>query len=394
MEEKKKITKKTAVNKTPEKLKIKKEGDNDINEEAKINNKKKSKAPTLTRQQEINLIKKYQSALKKGDLETVSKISKSMTKLYLPFRDYLVKKSGSENSSALKAQSLFGLFKAINKFNTSTPFGFVTYGGWWALQYMQGYENRKGFLPAQQIKNVHRTYGYGGNFDEEETAFDQDIEINQDNIKESDNEKLEEKPGRKRRERNANFVKEGRPISHFDRKFETNGGERDTRDYSLSDTVSREEDDYSYKDDLKRVINRNIRNLDVLEDEVIRFSFLITPIKLADIFKIANEDEKQNIEKLISSEKSIKGKIMEEIDLSLPQVRKNGVVKKYLSLFSIKYKTKEISKIIGKPDSLIRKVKQRAIKKLGEMKEIGRLKSYFDEFSKNINVKNVRTKKK
>lgn len=302
------------------------------------NDKNTEKIATLKPKEELELLKiaKYSTGKQKeAALMSLIYYNQNLVKYIVKGYSYL---QGQVDHEDLIAEGTIALAKAIDKFDVESKNRFATYAGYWIRQYIQSFIHKDQLInqPTEQKKQV----------DENEEASDLDQE--------------------------AKFVRERFNVIYYDREYQS--GDKDNKSYSLVDILSEGGDDIDrqiHKSDIKVHANEMLCSLDGLEDLTVRLYYGITPLNLFQVYHIANEKEKEEISKILET-KSLKKKKMEDIRLTQKEIKSNAIIKKYIKLFEKTYRTKEISEIIGKAEGIVRKLKQKALKK---MKEIGEKKN-------------------
>ena len=302
------------------------------------NDKNTEKIATLKPKEELELLKiaKYSTGKQKeAALMSLIYYNQNLVKYIVKGYSYL---QGQVDHEDLIAEGTIALAKAIDKFDVESKNRFATYAGYWIRQYIQSFIHKDQLInqPTEQKKQV----------DENEDSVDLDQE--------------------------AKFVRERFNVIYYDREYQS--GDKDNKSYSLVDILSEGGDDIDrqiHKSDIKVHANEMLCALDGLEDLTVRLYYGITPLNLLQVYHIANEKEKEEILKVLET-KSLRKKKMEDIRLTQKEIKSNAIIKKYIKLFEKTYRTKEISEIIGKAEGIVRKLKQKALKK---MKEIGEKKN-------------------
>lgn len=303
--------------------------------------KGKEKIATLKPKEELELLKIAKNGVgkqKEAALMSLIYYNQNLVKYIVKGYSYL---DGQVDHEDLIAEGTIALARAIDKFDISSKNRFATYAGYWIRQYIQSFIH-KDQLINQPIEQKKQT-------EENEIV---------------NNEKKK-------------FVREKFNVVYYDKDY-NKSGEKDNKSYSLVDILSEDNDDIGrqiYKNDVKIHINKILSSLETLEDLIVRLYYGVIPLTLNQVYHIADELEKEEIDSLMIT-KVFKKKQIEDIKLSQKEVKSNHIVKKYSKLFEKTYKTKEISEIVKKAEGIVRKLKQRALKKMkiiGESKNLNNI---------------------
>lgn len=299
--------------------------------------KSNEKIATLKPREELELLKVAKNGTgKQKEIALMSLIyyNQNLVKYIVKGYSYL---EGQVDHEDLIAEGTIALAKAIDKFDINSKNRFATYAGYWIRQYIQSFIHKDQLInqPTEQKKQL-----------EEGQEVD--------------------------KEKEKKFVREKFNVIYYDREYQS--GDKDSKSYSLVDILSEDNDDVAkqiYKSDVKLHINEMLSSLEMLEDLTVRLYYGIIPLTLNQVYHVADEAEKKEIDTLMAG-RNLKKKRIEDIKLSQKEVKSNHIVKKYLKLFEKTYKTKEISELVKKAEGIVRKLKQRALKK---MKIIGEAKN-------------------
>lgn len=295
---------------------------------------KSEKIATLTAEEELELLKvaKFESGKRK------SSALKSLIYHNLNLVKHIVKgfwtyygEQGEDNREELLSEGVMAIPKAVEKFDINSKNRFATYAGYWIKQFIQSAASKNQILNQSNNNN--------------EFAFEKNKEENED----------EKKTGK--------FVKQKYKLVYYDKKY-PGSSSGDSKSYSLIDIISDKKDNVEEqikREDLKIHSNKMISTLESLEDLVIRLYFAIVPLNISHIRKVCDEKEREEIDSLMKK-KFFKKK--ETYDVPLEELKSNKIVRKYINLFSEQHKTREIAEIISKADGVVRKLKQKAIKKM------------------------------
>lgn len=295
---------------------------------------KSERIATLTAEEELELLKiaKFESGKRK------SSALKSLIYHNLNLVKHIVKgfwsyygEQGEDNREELLSEGVMAIPKAVEKFDINSKNRFATYAGYWIKQFIQSAASKN------QILNQ---------------SSNNDFVFEKNSKEENEDDKKSNK-----------FVKQKYKLVYYDRKY-PGSSSGDSKSYSLIDIISDRKDNVEEqikREDLRIHSNKMISSLESLEDLVIRLYFAIVPLNVSHILKICNEKERENIESLLKKKFSKRKDVYE---VSLEELKSNKIVQKYINLFSEQHKTKEIAEIIGKADGVVRKLKQKAIKKM------------------------------
>jgi RNA polymerase sigma factor (sigma-70 family) len=299
--------------------------------------KSKEKIATLKPKEELELLKIAKNGAgkqKEAALMSLIYYNQNLVKYIVKGYSYL---DGQVDHEDLIAEGTIALARAIDKFDVSSKNRFATYAGYWIRQYIQSFIHKDQLInqPVEQKKQT----------EENKTVSSE-----------------------KRK-----FVREKFNVVYYDKDY-NKSSEKDNKSYSLVDILSEDNDDIGrqiYKNDVKIHMNKILFLLETLEDLIVRLYYGIIPLTLNQVYHIADESEKKEIDSLMAT-RVFKKKRIEDIKLSQKEIKSNHIVKKYFKLFERTYKTKEISEIVKKAEGIVRKLKQRALKK---MKVIGESKN-------------------
>lgn len=306
------------------------------------NDKNNEKIVTLKPKEELEFLKiaKFGNGKQKeAALMSLIYYNQNLVKYIVKGYSYL---QGQVDHEDLIAEGTIALAKAIDKFDVNSKNRFATYAGYWIRQYIQS------FIHKDQLINQPT--------DQKKQKDENDLDLDQNG--------------------DSKFVRERFNVIYYDREYQS--GDKDNKSYSLVDILSEGNDDIDkqiHKSDVKVHVNDLLSSLESLEDLTVRLYYGIIPISLNQVYHISNEKEKEELNSLMEG-KLLKKKKMSEIRINQKEVRANHIVKKYVKLFEKTYKTKEISEIIGKAEGIVRKLKQKALKKmkiLGESRNLDSL---------------------
>ncbi|WNE41564.1 MAG: RNA polymerase sigma factor RpoS [Mycoplasmataceae bacterium] len=306
------------------------------------NDKNNEKIVTLKPKEELEFLKiaKFGSGKQKeAALMSLIYYNQNLVKYIVKGYSYL---QGQVDHEDLIAEGTIALAKAIDKFDVNSKNRFATYAGYWIRQYIQS------FIHKDQLINQPT--------DQKKQKDENDLDSDQNG--------------------DSKFVRERFNVIYYDREYQS--GDKDNKSYSLVDILSEGNDNIDkqiHKSDIKVHVNDLLSSLESLEDLTVRLYYGIIPISLNQVYHISNEKEKEELNLLMES-KLLKKKKIAEIRVNQKEVRANHIVKKYVKLFEKTYKTKEISEIIGKAEGIVRKLKQKALKKmkvLGESRNLDSL---------------------
>ena len=83
--------------------------------------------------------------------------------------------------------------------------------------------------------------------------------------------------------------------------------------------------------------------------------------------KNRKEEERKELKKSLKLTNKSNLELLQKYSLEEQKIRSLPIVKKYLSLFTKSYKFSEVSKIIGKSESAVRRLKQESFLKLRKL---------------------------
>jgi RNA polymerase sigma factor (sigma-70 family) len=303
--------------------------------------KGKEKIATLKPKEELELLKIAKNGVgkqKEAALMSLIYYNQNLVKYIVKGYSYL---DGQVDHEDLIAEGTIALARAIDKFDVSSKNRFATYAGYWIRQYIQSFIHKDQLInqPVEQKKQTEENKIVGGE---------------------------------KRK-----FIREKFNVVYYDKDY-NKSSEKDNKSYSLVDILSEDSDDIGrqiYKNDVKIHMNKILFLLETLEDLIVRLYYGVIPLTLNQVYHIADESEKKEIDSLMAI-RVFKKKRIEDIKLSQKEIKSNHIVKKYLKLFERTYKTKEISEIVKKAEGIVRKLKQRALKKMrviGESKNLNNI---------------------
>lgn len=226
----------------------------------------------------------------------------------------------------LLSEGVRSLPKAIEKFDINSKNRFAVYAGCWIIQYIRSYIEK-----TKLIKSSASATGV------KEIVYYDDSGYN------------------KNEEKNSYYMLDA--ISESSETTEM--GRESARQHDISKHTN-------------NLLN-SLENRDTII--FIRLFYKIIPHSCLDIFHIATEEEgsllikELKVNKKISTLKKIK-EFLSEL-LAEEKKKKSRIVSKYLQLFTPirNYKIGEISKIIGKSENYLRKVKQTCLLKLQALAE-------------------------
>ena len=295
-----------------------------------VKNDNTEKIATLKPREELELLKiaKFSSGKQKeAALMSLIYYNQNLVKYIVKGYSYL---QGQVDHEDLIAEGTIALAKAIDKFDVNSKNRFATYAGYWIRQYIQS------FIHKDQLVNQL---------------------TEQKKKKEDNNEELPQKTDNK-------FVKERFNVLYYDREYQS--GDKDSKSYSLVDILSEGNDNIEeqiHRSDVKMHVNEMLSTLEPVENLTVRLYYGIIPLKLRQLFQVVNENEREELMKMGKSKIAWK-KNWEELAIDQREVASNRIVRKYTDLLEKTYKTKEISVIIGKAEGVVRKLKQKALKKM------------------------------
>ncbi|CAG8800923.1 29514_t:CDS:2, partial [Racocetra persica] len=206
---------------------------------------------------------------------------------------------------------------AMEKFDLNTKFRFATYAGCWVRQYIQSCINKEQFI-------------------------------------------------------NQGGVKDKKNVVYYDSGYQND--DQESKSYSLQETLHDEQNNELTAEELRRqdvlIQTNNLINTLGNREAILlnRLLYKIKPSSLVDIYYLADEKEKKELQENLKLSKKFNLEQLKKRPLEGPTIRNLPVVKKYLSLFTKNYKFIEISRILGKSENTTQ-VNKKPIEIVYELKE-------------------------
>jgi hypothetical protein len=111
--------------------------------------------------------------------------------------------------------------------------------------------------------------------------------------------------------------------------------------------------------------------INALEDRevilLIRLTHKIRPTNLLDVYYLATEEEKKELKKETKLNDKSDQELLRKYSCEEKKILGLPIIKKYLNLFTKKYKFSELSKLINKSENVARRLKQEGLKKLQKL---------------------------
>lgn len=287
-------------------------------------------------------IKKLKDELKKKEAELkkmgTGKINdgKEATRILIEVNQNLVKyiakgysKRGKIDQNELISEGIAAIPKAIEKYDLESKNRLATYLGYWIIQSFQTYVKKN-----------------------------QLIDQNSDN-------------------------KEKLNLIYYDNNYQSD--DKESKSYSLLETLSDDENaDLSAElvrgQDIVIQINNLINSLENREEILLtRLFYKIKPSNLLDIYCLMTEEERKELKKKMKLSDKSNIEILQSFSCEEKKNNTLPTTKKYLTLFTKKYKFSEISKILGKSENKARVLKQESFQKLQKLAKERKLNFLFGQ---------------
>ncbi|CFW92896.1 Putative RNA polymerase sigma factor rpoD [endosymbiont DhMRE of Dentiscutata heterogama] len=223
---------------------------------------------------------------------------------------------GWVGSEELNSEGVLSLLKAMEKFDLNTKFRFATYAGCWVRQYIQSCINKEQFI-------------------------------------------------------NQGGVKDKKNVVYYDSGYQND--DQESKSYSLQETLHDEQNNELTAEELRRqdvlIQTNNLINTLGNREAILlnRLLYKIKPSSLVDIYYLADEKEKKELQENLKLSKKFNLEQLKKRPLEGSTIRNLPVVKKYLSLFTKNYKFIEISRILGKSENTTRQLRSKTFQELQKL---------------------------
>lgn len=172
-------------------------------------------------------------------------------------------------------------------------------------------------------------------------------------------------------------------LIYYDNNYQSD--DKESKSYSLLETLSDDENtDLSAElvrgKDIVIQTNKLINYLENREEILLtRLFYKIKPSNLLDIHYLMTEEERKELKKKMKLSDKSNIEILQNFSCEDKKNTNLPAIKKYLTLFTEKYKFSEISKILGKSENKARILKQESFQKLQKLAKERKLDFLFGQ---------------